>query len=214
MVPHEPEKSIGAEETFGTDVDDPAVVRRELLRLSERVAARLRSAGYAGRTVAIKVRFADFTTITRARTLREPTDVGQEIYATARALYEALGLDRARHPAGRRPGRGPGRRRHRARAAAPRRARARLAGGRAGRRPAARRFGAGAVRPGPWSDGQHDPGAAATPVGPARCEVRRATSSPGTPGLTDTVDRERSSGRLSRPPMPAYAGAPGRHQVQ
>jgi nucleotidyltransferase/DNA polymerase involved in DNA repair len=96
VVPHEPDKSIGAEETFGTDVDDPEVVHRELLRLAERVGARLRAAGYAGRTVSLKVRFADFTTITRARTLRDPTDVAQEIYATARGLFEALGLQRAR----------------------------------------------------------------------------------------------------------------------
>jgi DNA polymerase IV len=72
------------------------VVRRELLRLSEKVAARLRAAGFAGRTVGIKVRFADFSTITRSRTLLSPTDVGQEIYATARELYDALGLQRAR----------------------------------------------------------------------------------------------------------------------
>ncbi|MCU0265169.1 MAG: DNA polymerase IV [Actinomycetia bacterium] len=96
VVPHEPDKSIGAEETFATDVDDPDVIRRELLRLAEKVAARLRHQGWRGRTVSIKVRFADFTTITRARTLRDPTDVGQEVYATARALYEALGLQRAR----------------------------------------------------------------------------------------------------------------------
>ena len=96
VVPHEPDKSIGAEETFGTDVDDPAIVRRELLRLSQKVAARLRGQRYRGRTVSIKVRFADFTTITRARTLREATDVSTEVYATALALYEALRLDRAR----------------------------------------------------------------------------------------------------------------------
>jgi DNA polymerase-4 len=42
------------------------------------------------------VRFADFTTITRSRTLKVPTDVGQELYDTARALFDALGLDRAR----------------------------------------------------------------------------------------------------------------------
>ncbi len=96
VVPHEPDKSIGAEETFARDVDDPDVIRRELLRLAERTAARLRSAGLAGRTVSLKVRFADFTTITRARTMRESTDVAAELYATARALFEALGLDRAR----------------------------------------------------------------------------------------------------------------------
>jgi len=96
VVAHEPDKSIGAEETFGTDVDDPAVVRRELLRLCERVGARLRAQGYRGRTVSIKVRFADFTTITRSKTLREATDVTREVYAVAGTLYDALRLDRAR----------------------------------------------------------------------------------------------------------------------
>jgi DNA polymerase-4 len=96
VVPHEPDKSIGAENTFSTDIDDPAVIARELLRLSERTAARLRAAEQAGRTVSIKVRFADFTTITRARTLPEPTDVGRTVYDTAMALYDALGLERAR----------------------------------------------------------------------------------------------------------------------
>jgi DNA polymerase-4 len=96
VVPHEPDKSIGAEETFATDVDDPAVIARELLRLSERTAARLRASGQVGRTVSIKIRFADFTTITRARTLPEATDVGRTVYATALSLYEALGLQRAR----------------------------------------------------------------------------------------------------------------------
>ena len=96
VVATEPDKSIGAEETFDRDIDDPAVVLRELLRLAERTAARVREAGYVGRTVSIKVRFADFTTITRARTLPSPTDVGRTIYATARGLFEALGLQRAR----------------------------------------------------------------------------------------------------------------------
>jgi DNA polymerase-4 len=92
----EPDRSIGAEETFPTDVDDPEVVAAEILRLSERVAARLRAAGMAGRTVVLKVRFADFSTITRSRTLAEPADVGQEIFGTARDLFDALALQRAR----------------------------------------------------------------------------------------------------------------------
>jgi DNA polymerase-4 len=96
VVPEQVEKSVGAEETFARDVDDPDVVLRELLRLSERVAARLRSQGLVGRTVGIKVRFADFTTITRARTLPEHTDVARSVYGVARELYEGLGLDRAR----------------------------------------------------------------------------------------------------------------------
>jgi len=96
VTPPAAEKSVGNEETFPRDVDDPEVIRRELLRLSEKVASRLRAQGYAGRTVVIKVRFADFSTITRSRTLRSATDVGREIYATAVALYDALGLQRAR----------------------------------------------------------------------------------------------------------------------
>jgi DNA polymerase-4 len=87
---------MGAEETFGRDTDDREVVSRELLRLSTRVTARMRVAGVAGRTVSIKIRFADFTTITRARTIAEATDVTQEIYRTALQLYDALGLQRAR----------------------------------------------------------------------------------------------------------------------
>jgi DNA polymerase-4 len=96
VVPHEPDRSIGAEETFSRDIDDPAIVARELLRLSEKTAARLRAAGHVGRTISIKVRFADFTTITRSRTLKEPTDVARVVYDTARGLYDALGLQRAR----------------------------------------------------------------------------------------------------------------------
>jgi DNA polymerase-4 len=96
VTPHEPEKSVGAEETFGTDVDDPGVVRRELLRLAERTAARMRAQGMVGRTVSVKIRFADFTTITRSKTLPEPTDVARVVYDTAVGLYDALGLERAR----------------------------------------------------------------------------------------------------------------------
>jgi DNA polymerase-4 len=96
VVAESVEKSLGAEETFARDVDDPEVVLRELLRLSEKVAVRLRAAGSVGRTVVLKVRFADFATITRSRTLREHTDVGQVVYATVRDLFAALGLDRAR----------------------------------------------------------------------------------------------------------------------
>ena len=90
------ERSIGSDETFAHDLDDPALIHRHLLALSERTASRVRKAGLAGRTISIKVRFADFTTITRSRTLREPTDVSREIYETAVGLYDALGLQRAR----------------------------------------------------------------------------------------------------------------------
>jgi DNA polymerase-4 len=96
VTPEQAEKSIGSESTFEVDVDDDVVLRRELLRLSEKVAARVRAAGQVGRTVSIKVRFADFTTITRSRTLPSPTDVARDVYETAVALYTALGRDGAR----------------------------------------------------------------------------------------------------------------------
>jgi DNA polymerase-4 len=94
--PDEPDHSIGSDETFGRDTDDHAVVARELLRLTRKVAGRMRTAGVAGRTVVLKVRFADFTTITRSRTLREATNLTPDIYDTALGLFDALGLQRAR----------------------------------------------------------------------------------------------------------------------
>jgi DNA polymerase IV len=92
----EPDKSMGADETFGRDTDDRSMVLREILRLSAKVAGRMRAAQVAGRTVTLKVRFADFTTITRSKTRGEATDVTHEIYRTATDLFIALGLQRAR----------------------------------------------------------------------------------------------------------------------
>src|SRR5215831_13343548 len=93
VVPRREEKSVGAEETFDTDIDDPEVIRRELLRLSGRTARALRAAGCTARTVSVKLRLASFKTITRSRTLADPTDVAREIYVTAVALYSGSGLD-------------------------------------------------------------------------------------------------------------------------
>jgi DNA polymerase-4 len=92
----DPDKSMGANETFGHDTDDRAAIVRELLRLTDRVTTRMRVAGVAGRTVTLTVRFADFTTITRSRTLPEATDITQEVYRQAVRSYDALGLQRAR----------------------------------------------------------------------------------------------------------------------
>lgn len=84
------EKSVGHEETFEIDVTDREQLRSELLRLSDRVAARLRRAGWETGTVAIKVRFADFTTLSRSQTLPEPTSVGQRIGEVARTLFDTI----------------------------------------------------------------------------------------------------------------------------
>jgi DNA polymerase-4 len=96
VTPDVAERSMGAEETFARDLDDPEVILREFLRLSHTVARRLRAQGMVGRTVSIKVRMSDFSTLTRSRTLGEPTDVAQEIYEAAAGLYRALGLQRVR----------------------------------------------------------------------------------------------------------------------
>nr|WP_205860957.1 DNA polymerase IV [Planosporangium flavigriseum] len=91
VVPEHVEKSIGAETTFDVDVSDQDVLRRALLALAGKTAGRLRRAGQIGRTVAIKVRLADFRTFSRSRTLPVATDVTREIFETAWALFQALG---------------------------------------------------------------------------------------------------------------------------
>lgn len=86
------EKSVGHEETFLEDVSDPGVLRSELRRLADRVAARLRGGGWEAGTIALKLRYADFTTLTRASTPAEPTDVGQRIGDVAIGLFDQITL--------------------------------------------------------------------------------------------------------------------------
>ncbi|TMK94025.1 MAG: DNA polymerase IV [Actinobacteria bacterium] len=90
VIPYEAPKSIGHEETFDRDLDDDGEILRELLHLSGRVAARLREDGYRAHTVTLKARLANFTTLTRSRTVRDPTDVGADLYQVAGELYRAL----------------------------------------------------------------------------------------------------------------------------
>jgi DNA polymerase-4 len=97
VVPYEAPKSVGHEETFEHDLDDPDEILRELLSLSGRVAARLREDGYRARTVILKARMANFTTLTRSRTISDPTDVGADLYAVAAELFRALPGERRRY---------------------------------------------------------------------------------------------------------------------
>jgi DNA polymerase-4 len=83
-------KSIGHEETFPTDITDRDVLAREVLRMSERVAERMRDGRRAGRTVQLKLRYKDFRTITRSSTLPEPTNLAADIATVARALLDAV----------------------------------------------------------------------------------------------------------------------------
>ena len=85
------EKSIGHEETFARDIVDSEFLERELLRLATRTGERLRDADLEARTIAIKVRWESFETISRSRTLHEATNSTQRIYQTARELFLGLG---------------------------------------------------------------------------------------------------------------------------
>lgn len=96
VQPDEVEKSISADRTLDTDLTAEADVCRELLRLSEEVGSRVRSRGFVARTVGIKIRFADFRTVTRVRTLPAWTATTADIYRTAVELYRGLDLDRPR----------------------------------------------------------------------------------------------------------------------
>ena len=96
VTPNEPDKSISAAETFAQDIDDPEEILQEFLRLTEKAAARLRENNYYAKTISIKVRFADFSTISRSKTLPLPIDSTHDIYEIAKSLYLALNLDRAR----------------------------------------------------------------------------------------------------------------------
>jgi len=91
-----PEKSISTDRTLATDLLTEDAVAQELLRGASELALKLRRTGRVARTVGIKVRFADFTTVTRVRTVTEPTDATQVIYGQARELYRSLRLDRPR----------------------------------------------------------------------------------------------------------------------
>ncbi len=90
VTPFEPPKSESAENTFEEDTDDRDFLLTWLLRQSERVGRSLRKQHLAGRTVTLKVKYADFTSVTRAKTLPHRTSVTREIFDTAAALLEEL----------------------------------------------------------------------------------------------------------------------------
>jgi DNA polymerase-4 len=94
VVPERDAKSIGAEETFDKDLRTRHACERELVRLTDRMCARLRRAHLTARTITLKIRFGNFETRTRARTLSEPTDVSTVVLETARELLEEFDLAR------------------------------------------------------------------------------------------------------------------------
>ena len=86
VTPEREEKSISTEETYDTDLDNWEDMERELLRLAERTAARMRKADLAAGTVQIKIRQSDFSTFTRQRKVNPPTSGTDQLYAIARDL--------------------------------------------------------------------------------------------------------------------------------
>ena len=83
-------KSVGHEETYPTDHHERSTIEPELVRMADAVASRLRRSGVAARTVTLKIRFHDFTTITRAVTLPEPVDSAPLLARAAKALLAAI----------------------------------------------------------------------------------------------------------------------------
>lgn len=96
VISDEPDKSISAAETFARDIDDQETILREFLRLTEKATHRLRGRKLFAKTISIKVRYADFTTVNRSKTLPLPIDSTHETYEVAKQLFLGLHLDRAR----------------------------------------------------------------------------------------------------------------------
>ncbi|HYH99104.1 DNA polymerase IV [Hyalangium sp.] len=88
VVPDRAAKSVGAEDTFEEDLRGLDLLRPHIHAQALRVGRRLRKAGVKGRVVQLKVKFADFTVITRRTTLSTPTDDGQALYRAALDLLE------------------------------------------------------------------------------------------------------------------------------
>lgn len=96
VEPDRLDKSISAAETFTHDLDDPDEILQEFLRLTERATFRLREKNLFAKTIGIKVRFSDFSTTNRTKTVPLALDSTHEIYETVKGLYMALNLGRAR----------------------------------------------------------------------------------------------------------------------
>lgn len=92
VLPDQRPKSISHEETFAEDIDDARALHTELVRMADAVARRARHQEVAGRTVAIKVRFGDFTTISRSVTLPQAVDTGPAIVRAATQLLDQIDI--------------------------------------------------------------------------------------------------------------------------
>ncbi|HEX2052994.1 MAG TPA: DNA polymerase IV [Actinomycetota bacterium] len=94
VVPDQAAKSVGAEETFPADLTEATQMLAALLKLSDRVASRLRAQGISGSTVSLKIRLSSFETFGRSRTLKREVDAATGIYGVARELLESFLADK------------------------------------------------------------------------------------------------------------------------
>jgi DNA polymerase-4 len=90
VVPDREAKSVGHEETFAEDIGEPTALVTHLWRMVDAATNQLRRDGLAARTVTVKVRFGDFSTITRSRTSRSPLDAGPAVMVVAEALLDSV----------------------------------------------------------------------------------------------------------------------------
>jgi len=95
VTPPSTAKSIGKETTFGTNITEKAVLVKELLKISQMVGYTARKKGYKGRTITLKIRFHNFVTFNRSKTLENPTHIDDIIFKTVVEL-----LDKVRHKKG------------------------------------------------------------------------------------------------------------------
>ncbi|MFO7928393.1 MAG: DNA polymerase IV [Candidatus Humimicrobiaceae bacterium] len=92
VVPNREPKSVGRETTYSKDIDDPGILKSTLLLLSQKVSRNLNLKKYRGKTLTLKIRFADFKTITRSKTLQGYTHSMMEIYKASVALLKSSDL--------------------------------------------------------------------------------------------------------------------------
>ena len=95
VTPPSKAKSIGKETTFSTNITEKAVLVKELLRISQLMGYIARKKGYKGRTITLKIRFHNFITLNKSKTLNNPTNIDDLIFKTVVEL-----LDKVRHKKG------------------------------------------------------------------------------------------------------------------
>jgi DNA polymerase-4 len=87
-------KSISVEETYSSDLEGRDVLEASLLAHAQRLSGRLRRAGLTARTVTLKIRYDDFTTLTRSSTVGTPIDSPRDLFQTSQRLLEQVDTDR------------------------------------------------------------------------------------------------------------------------